>query len=244
MLEDGLAKGELIMAVETPTTDQLAGSRLLTGAVVETERRQVDLRGLTITTAIVFAGQEELAGLAVGDELELLVEPFPAIVPDLEAWCRATGHELVETLRESESWRLRLRKGEPRRNGHRVAVVVSEDGLEELLSPLGFALAAALGGAQVALYLQGPAVRVLAPGFRPALARAHTAVQPLRPSGAGEGGARGANGEVAAAAGARRPPVRLRPLASALPRRPAAVRVCEYLTFMEIMQQADVQLYA
>jgi hypothetical protein len=65
------------------------------------------LRGWTITTAIAFAAHGALAGPAMG-ELELLVDPFPAILPDLQAWSRATGHELVE---------------------------------DELLSPLGFALA-------------------------------------------------------------------------------------------------------
>lgn len=58
------------------------------------------------------------------------------------------------------------RKGARRRNEHRVAVVVSSDRLTELLLSLGFALAAALGGAQVAVYLAGPAVHILAPGFR------------------------------------------------------------------------------
>jgi predicted peroxiredoxin len=48
-------------------------------------------------------------------------------------------------------------------------MVISNDGLEELLSPLGFALAAALEGIDVSLYVQGPAVRVLARGFRPKL---------------------------------------------------------------------------
>jgi hypothetical protein len=41
-------------------------------------------------------------------------------------------------------------------------VVVSDPGLEELLSSLGFALAAPLEGAQVSLYFQGLAVRALA----------------------------------------------------------------------------------
>jgi predicted peroxiredoxin len=45
-------------------------------------------------------------------------------------------------------------------------MVISSDGLEELLSPLGFALAAALEGMDVHLYFQGPAVRVLTHQFR------------------------------------------------------------------------------
>ena len=50
-----------------------------------------------------------------------------------------------------------------------LATVLSSDGLEELLSPLGFALAAALEGVTVHLYFQGPAVRVLTRRFRPKL---------------------------------------------------------------------------
>ena len=45
------------------------------------------------------------------------------------------------------------------------AVVISNPGLEELLSPLGFALAAALAGSAVAIYFQGPAIRVLTRSF-------------------------------------------------------------------------------
>ena len=209
----------------------------------------VDARGLTITTAIAVAAQDALAELAVGDELELLVDPFPAIVPDLQAWCRASGHELGAVSEEGESRRVQVRKGEPQPSGQRVAIVVSNDGLEELLSPLGFALAAALGGARVAVYLQGPAVHVLAPRFR---ARLHGPARPFsRFARAGLAKA----GHVAPAEKLRQ----LQALGGRLyacgpslehfhvdPDRLAFddVVVCEYLTFMEVMRQADVQLYS
>jgi TusA-related sulfurtransferase/predicted peroxiredoxin len=232
-----------------PPTGHVPASERLGGEVADSVRGRVDLRGRTITTAIVFAAHEELVKLAVGDEIELLTEPFPAIVPDLEAWCRATGHELVEMLREGESWRVTLRKGAPRRSNRRVAVVVSRDGLEELLSPLGFALAGALDGAQVAVYIQGPAVHVLAPGFRPRLrglarpfsrfARAgleragHVSpVEKLRQLQA-LGGALYACGPSLAH-------FRVDPDRLAF----EGVTVCEYFTFLEVMQHADVQLYA
>jgi TusA-related sulfurtransferase/predicted peroxiredoxin len=209
----------------------------------------LDVRGRTITTAIVWAVRERLAALEVGDEIDLQVDPFPAIVPDLEAWCRATGHELVEVRRNGKSWRVRLRKDEPRRNEHRVALVVSTDGLTELLSPLGFALAAGLGGARVSVYLLGPAVHLLAPGFR---ARLHGPARPF--SRFARTGLEKA-GHVA-------PTEKLRQLQALGGRLYACgpslehfgvdpqklafdgVVVCEYLTFMEVMQQADVQLYA
>jgi TusA-related sulfurtransferase/predicted peroxiredoxin len=215
----------------------------------EVVRGRFDLRGRTITTAITWAVHEQIAEFTVGDEIEVTTDPFPAIEPDLRAWCRTTGHELVEVLKDGESWRVRLRKGTPRRNDHRVAVVLSGDGLEELLSPLGFALAAALGGAQVALYLHGPAVHVLAPGFR---ARLHGFARPF--SRFARAGLEKA-GHVAPAEKLRQ----LQALGACLyacgpslehfgvdSGRLAfdGVSVCEYLTFMEVMQQADVQLYA
>jgi len=130
-----------------------------------------------------------------------------------------------------------------------VAIVVSTDGLEGLLSLLGFALAAALGGAEVALYLQGPAVRVLAPGFR---ARLHGLGRPFsRLARAGL--------EKAGHAAPAEKLWQLQALGATLYAcgpslqhfRVAADRlafddviVCEYLSFMEVMRQADVQLYA
>lgn len=55
---------------------------------------------------------------------------------------------------------------EIKRKDRDLAAVISSAGLEELLSPLGFALAAALSGTRVHLYFQGPAVRVLTKGFK------------------------------------------------------------------------------
>lgn len=211
--------------------------------------RTVEVRGRTITTAIVSSVADVLAELQTGDELEVLTDAFPAIVPDLEAWCRASGHEYVGLEEEGDGWRIRLRKGTPSSNDHGVAVVVSDDGLEELLSPLGFALAAAQGGAQVAVYLQGPAVHLLAPAFQ---ARLHGLARPF--SRFARRGLEKA-GHVA-------PTEKLRQLQTLGARLYACgpslehfkvdptrlafddVVVCEYLTFMELMQQADVQLYA
>jgi predicted peroxiredoxin/TusA-related sulfurtransferase len=211
--------------------------------------REVDARGLTITTAIVSFVCEELDRLAVGEEVELLTDVFPAILPDLRAWCRTTGHELVEVLENSESRRVRLRKGAPRRNEDRTAVVVSADGLEELLSPLGFALAAALGGAQVAVYVQGPAVHVLECDFRPRLRGLARPFSRFARAGLEKAG------HVPPAEKLRQ----LQALGAQLyacgpslqhfavdPTRLAfdGVIVCEYMTFMEVMEQADVQLYS
>lgn len=84
------------MPVETPARQRVA-----------LEAGRVDARGLTITTAIALTAHDALADLGVGDELALLVDPFAAIVPDLQAWCRLDvpehqGPTIVEVMRQSD----------------------------------------------------------------------------------------------------------------------------------------------
>jgi predicted peroxiredoxin/TusA-related sulfurtransferase len=212
-------------------------------------RPQLDLRGKTITTAIAFAVHEELAERSLGDEIDVVVDAFPAIVPDLAAWCRSTGTELLDVRVEGKEQRITLRKGEPPRHAvRRVAIVVSQDGLEELLSPLGFALAAALKGSAVAVYLQGPAVHVLAPGFRARLRGLQRPFSRFARAGMERAGhvapqtklrqLQALGGELYAC-GPSLDHFGVDPGRMALER----VTVCEYLTFMEVMQQADVQLF-
>jgi predicted peroxiredoxin len=126
--------------------------------------------------------------------------------------------------------------------------VISSDGLEELLSPLGFALAAALEGMAVHLYIQGPAVRVLTRGFRPKL---HGWARPFsRFAASGLTN----TGHIPA-------PEKLRQLRSLGTQiymcgpsmqhfkvKPEDLifqdlPVIEYLTFMPIMEEADVHIY-
>jgi TusA-related sulfurtransferase len=106
----------------------------------------LDLRGKSITTYIAYTAWRQLAELAEGDTLELRTDTSDAIDNDLRAWCRATGHQLVVGERSAIQSRYVIRKGSAVRSGRRLAAVISDPGLEQLLSPLGFALAAALEG--------------------------------------------------------------------------------------------------
>jgi predicted peroxiredoxin len=85
---------------------------------------------------------------------------------DISAWCRMTGLKLVELKKEDRHQRYLIEKTVMKAQGKKMAMGVSSDGLEELLSPLGFALAAALEGFKVYIYFQGPAVHVLQRGFK------------------------------------------------------------------------------
>jgi predicted peroxiredoxin/TusA-related sulfurtransferase len=134
-----------------------------------TAATSLDRRGKTITTAVVFDVAVELDKLTEGDLLLLLTDDFEPFRRDVAAWCEATGHELVSSEATAEGLQFLIAKGPGKPGGDTLAMVISSDGLEELLSPLGFALAAALEGMAVNLYFQGPAVRVLALDFRPKL---------------------------------------------------------------------------
>ncbi len=125
----------------------------------------LDLRGKSITTFIAYETLMRLAGLADGESLELLTDASEGIDNDIHAWCRSRGQELAAARRTDGSQQYTITKRPLRPSGKRYAAVISDPGLDELLSPLAFALAAALEGSDVSLYFQGPAVRVLANGF-------------------------------------------------------------------------------
>lgn len=136
--------------------------------MTETEvRSRLDLTGKTITTYIVYAVHDALSALTEGDCVEAMTDALPAIDSDVRAWSRTTGNAVVEVTDHGHTRRYVIQKGAPRRTGRKFAAILSDDGLFELLSPLGFALAAALDGHDVSLFFQGPAVRVLAPGYTP-----------------------------------------------------------------------------
>ena len=130
---------------------------------------ELDLRGKTITTYVVFEAAAQLAAIADGEVLEFITDDYEPIRNDIPAWCEAAGHRLLSTESTPRGLRFQVEKGPIKETHGSLAVVISSDGVEELLSPLGFALAAALERMEVHLYVQGPAVRVLTRGFRPKL---------------------------------------------------------------------------
>ena len=139
-------------------------------------RTILDLTGKTITTYILFEVHDALADCCEGDRVEAITAAVTAIDNDLHAWSRTTGNSLVEVSEHGTTRRYVIAKSAPKHSEHKLAGIISDDGLFELLSPLGFALGAALEGHDVSLYFQGPAVRVLATGFR---ARMHGLGRPF-----------------------------------------------------------------
>jgi len=130
----------------------------------------VDGRGRSISTAILYEVARVMRELSPGAVINLRTDPLPAVDSDIRAWCRTTGHELVAVEEVADARDYTIREAAEPREQPGWAIVISNPGLEELLSPLGFALAASLAGSPVAIYFQGPAVRVLTRSFSEKLA--------------------------------------------------------------------------
>ncbi|MDH5223481.1 MAG: DsrE family protein [Actinomycetota bacterium] len=213
-----------------------------------TAGRSLDRRGKSITTYVLNDAAMELRSMDEGDVLELMTDDFEPFRSDVAVWCSLVGHKLLTSESIAEGHRFRIEKGTPVDRKTGLAMVISDPGLNELLSPLGFAWAAALEGMAVNLYFQGPAVRVLSKGFHPKLkgwARPFTRF-------AASGQAK--TGHIAAQD-------KLRQIlelgATIYLCGPSMehfrvaredlifedLKIVEYLTFMSIMERADVQLY-
>ena len=208
----------------------------------------LDMRGKTITTFIAYQAVQRLADLADGEALTLLTDAEEDIDNDMRAWCRITGQELVSAERTGSTSTYVIRKQPASPARRRLAAVISDPGLEELLSPLGFALAAALEGTEVSLYFQGPAVRVLAAGFAEKLHGFSRPFSRFARAGLTRAGHIPAQEKIRQlqALGAHLyacgPSMRHFKVAKtdlAFP----GVTIAEYLTFMEIMARADICLF-
>jgi predicted peroxiredoxin/TusA-related sulfurtransferase len=141
--------------------------RRRTGVETATVTATMDHRGKTITTFVVYDATIRLRDLSQGEVLELVTDDFEPFRHDIAAWCEAVGHRLLAAESIPGGYQFLIEKGAPHPTDTKLAFAISEGGLLELLSPLGFALAAALEGIEVTLYMQGPAVKVLAAGYRP-----------------------------------------------------------------------------
>ena len=213
-----------------------------------TTQTSLDMRGKTITTFIAYEALRQLADLADGETLELVTDASEEVDNDIRAWCRTRGQELAATGHTDGCQRYVITKRPLRPSGKRYAAVISDPGLEELLSPLAFALAAALEGSEVSLYFQGPAVRVLAKGFTEHLRGPARPFSRFARAGLNRAGHIPAQEKLcqlqalgsrlyACAGSMRHFKVARTDLAF------SGVTVAEYLTFMEIMASADINVF-
>lgn len=127
----------------------------------------IDFSGKKISTYIVFKISEKFEMLKVDESIRIKTDNYKAIQTDLSAWGNMTGNKVILTDSNIDILTFEITKtSEMNGNGKSLSLILSDKGLEELLSPLGFAVTSALCGYQVNIYFQGPAVKVLEKGFK------------------------------------------------------------------------------
>ncbi len=214
----------------------------------ESRNKLIDRRGRTITTFVIYDATKELERMAEGEVLEILTDEFEPFDPDVRSWCEATGHLLLASETVTEGHRFLIEKRAPKVKETSLAMVISAAGLDELLSPLGFALGAALEGMGVHLYFQGPAVRVLTKGFRPKLRGWARPFSGFAASGMSKAGHIPAQEKLRQL---RRLGAHIYVCGGSMPafkvRREDLIfddlPIVEYLTFVAVLEDADIQLY-
>ena len=127
----------------------------------------LDFSGKKISGFVICKLSEKLDVLPLNESVKIKTENYKAIQQDLFAWGKMTGNKIVLLDNNQQSLTFKITKVADKINkGESFSIIISDKGLEELLSPLGFSVGAALSGYQVNIYFQGPAVKVLEKGFK------------------------------------------------------------------------------
>jgi predicted peroxiredoxin/TusA-related sulfurtransferase len=200
----------------------------------------LDLRGNGLATDIVARAINRLDTMRAGESLSIEVDADEAIDNDLRAWCDATGNHLLGVHEGADTRTYVIEKGVPVNVVHKMALVLSSSAHGHLAAPLSLAQAAALEGVDVAIFFEGPAVALLTTTFptrgsrfrrsrRAAQRDAHEQLQQIHDLG----------GDLyACERSLRQHHVGRADIAF------DRVIHAEYLTFLPVMEDADIQLLA
>jgi len=127
----------------------------------------IDFSGKKISGYIIYTISEKFEKLGTNESIRIITDNYKAIQSDLIAWSKISGNQVMLTDNTEDKLTFDIVKTvEKVGNGRKFSIIISDNGLEELLSPLGFSICAALCGYQVNIYFQGPAVKVLEKGFK------------------------------------------------------------------------------
>jgi predicted peroxiredoxin/TusA-related sulfurtransferase len=126
----------------------------------------LDFSGKKITSYIVSNVLEYFKNKPVGEKVLVKTDNYQAIGNDLSSWSEMTGYrvKVLETTESSSIYEFTYTAQKDREKS--LAIVISEKELDKLISPLGLAICCILTGYEVNIYFQGPAVKTLEKGFK------------------------------------------------------------------------------
>ncbi|MBI9098015.1 MAG: DsrE family protein [Spirochaetaceae bacterium] len=126
----------------------------------------IDCKGKTISTFIIFYLFQGLSEIENDQYVDLIIDNTDYVKNDIVSWANYCDIQILSEEEIDGSIQIRFVKQSQINKGKSFALALAEDGLGELLSPLGFALGAALSGYDVRIFLNGPAVKIVEKGFK------------------------------------------------------------------------------
>jgi predicted peroxiredoxin/TusA-related sulfurtransferase len=139
---------------------------MVTTTKSQSDVKYMDFSGKKITVYILNEVVQQLKELEEGETARIKVDNYQAIDNDLAAWSSMTGNKIEVLERETNYKIYQIKVTNDIVSDKKFAIIISEKGLEELLSPLGYAWAAAVSGMKVYIYLQGHAVKLMKKGYK------------------------------------------------------------------------------
>jgi TusA-related sulfurtransferase/predicted peroxiredoxin len=127
----------------------------------------VDVQGTWKPYMVAYEIIKEMRSLDKGEVIEVVTKDNKGILNDIITWCGATGHSLLGSeKRGGETLISLIQKGEPKKNDHKMTVIISTASLLHVLFPFDKALAGAVLGMEVNILFEGAGVRLLKKGYR------------------------------------------------------------------------------
>ena len=130
-------------------------------------KTSVDVHGTWKPYMVAYGIIKEMKSLDKGAVVEVITKDNKGILKDINTWCEATGHIFLGSEKRGEKMLSSLiQKGEPKKNDHKMTVIISTASLVHVLFPLDKALAGAVLGMEVNILFEGAGVRLLKKGYR------------------------------------------------------------------------------
>ncbi|MFQ5891745.1 MAG: sulfurtransferase TusA family protein [Candidatus Methanofastidiosia archaeon] len=133
----------------------------------QTQKASVIVHGTWKPHMVAYRIIKEMKNMDKGAVVEVITKDNEGILKDINTWCEATGHIFLGSEKKGEKMLSSLiQKGEPKKNDHKMTVIISTVSLEHVLYPLDQALAGAVLGMEVNIVFEGAGVRLLKKDYR------------------------------------------------------------------------------
>lgn len=128
---------------------------------------KIDASGTWKPYMVAYKIIKETVGMENGKNFEVIIKDNKGVLADIKLWCESAGYVFLGSENKDENkLSLFVRKGDAKRDNHKMTVVISTANLEKVLLPFDKALSGAVMGMGVNVFFEGAGVRLLKKDYR------------------------------------------------------------------------------